>query len=262
MLDDAQRDRYQKIYNLLHSWQFTRTTAVSPEQETNYWRKPSVTELGSSELKWKEIIQKSAVLLYAGNLTERAKKSGWIGVSYNTSDSHHIQQDLKKTIPIPDNTVDAFQSEDVFEHIEPSVLLSVTFPEIYRIIKPGGMVRISVPDYRCDLLANRSWKDEQGRPYYDPSLGGEWNEKEKRVTGKAGAPHLWLPTYEKLKALIDLSPLSFCQAKWLHYYDVNGQPVMNKIDYSKGFVKRTPDNDPRVQNPRRPMSIVVDLYKK
>ena len=37
--------------------------------------------------------------------------------------------------------------------------------------------------------------------------------------------------------------------------------ITNKIDYSLGYISRTPDNDDRVKNPYRPMSIVVDCYK-
>ena len=47
-----------------------------------------------------------------------------------------------------------------------------------------------------------------------------------------------------------------------HYYDINGKSILNTIDYSKGFVSRTPDNDKRVQNPKRALSIVVDCYKQ
>ena len=46
------------------------------------------------------------------------------------------------------------------------------------------------------------------------------------------------------------------------YYDENGNSVTKKIDYSKGYVIRTPDHDKRVQNPYRAMSLVVDLYKE
>lgn len=30
-------------------------------------------------------------------------------------------------------------------------------------------------------------------------------------------------------------------------------PVLNNIDYTKGYIVRTPDNDKRLQTPRRPM---------
>ena len=48
---------------------------------------------------------------------------------------------------------------------------------------------------------------------------------------------------------------------YLHYYDNNNNSITNKIDYSKGYVRRTPDHDNRVKNPYRAMSIVVDCYK-
>ena len=48
---------------------------------------------------------------------------------------------------------------------------------------------------------------------------------------------------------------------FLHYYSCENIPVINYIDYSLGFISRTPDNDERVQSPRRPLSIVIDCYK-
>lgn len=260
MLDDAQRISYNRVYDLVDGWHFTKTT--SPERDTYWWRKPGInraeTKYIGLGLSWENVLKMIPIRLYAGNLTEYAKKDGCIGLSYKNSDKYHVYQDLTKPIPIPDNVVDAFQSEDVFEHIQVWDLLKITFPEIYRIMKPGGLIRISVPDYRCNVLANRSWKDDSGIPYFDPTMGGTWDEKKKHLVGRG---HVWLPTYEKLKALIDLSPLSFCQAYWLHYYDIEGQAVLNEIDYSKGYISRTPDHDSRVGNPRRPLSIVVDLYK-
>jgi len=37
--------------------------------------------------------------------------------------------------------------------------------------------------------------------------------------------------------------------------------VLKEIDYQKGYISRTSDNDERVMNPCRPLSIVVDIYK-
>ena len=37
--------------------------------------------------------------------------------------------------------------------------------------------------------------------------------------------------------------------------------VLKEIDYQKGYISRTPDNDKRVMNPHRPLSIVLDAYK-
>ena len=51
------------------------------------------------------------------------------------------------------------------------------------------------------------------------------------------------------------------KVQFLHYYDNSNNPIMKDIDYNLGYISRTPDNDERVKNPRRPMSIVIDCYK-
>jgi len=51
------------------------------------------------------------------------------------------------------------------------------------------------------------------------------------------------------------------KVEFLHYYDDTGKSIINDIDYTKGYICRTPDHDKRVQSPRRPMSIVVDANK-
>ena len=61
--------------------------------------------------------------------------------------------------------------------------------------------------------------------------------------------------------MLKLSNFSDDKIQYLHYYDENNNAVTKTIDYSNGWICRTPDNDKRVQNPYRPMSIVVDCYK-
>ena len=113
---------------------------------------------------------------------------------------------------------------------------------------------MSVPDYRCDILSSRTQKNPQGDFVFDPGGGGYFENGLVK-----GGGHVWFPTYEKVKSLLDIS--NFEKIIFYHYYDENDVPVTNKIDYSIGYVKRTPDHDERVHNPYRPMSIVVDCIK-
>jgi len=62
------------------------------------------------------------------------------------------------------NDVNIVQSEDVMEHIEYD-LLKNTINDIYRILKPGGLFRLSMPDYSCNVLYNQSEKDEQRKNF-------------------------------------------------------------------------------------------------
>ncbi|WP_082970839.1 methyltransferase domain-containing protein [Mycobacterium sp. E3298] len=213
-------------------------------------------------MKFSELSSLSVVNLYAGDLPDmpeyRARQQ--VGLSLTQEGKWHIRHDVSKPLPIPDEFVDTYQSEDVFEHIEYSKLPD-TISEIYRILKKGGLFRLSLPDYRCDVLYDRSVKDAMGNILFDPFGGGAYKRRPaifgKKKVVRGG--HVWFPKFENVSRL--LKDTKFSSVEFLHYYDENGTPHTKYIDYSKGFVKRTPDNDDRVSHPFRPMSIVVDCVK-
>ena len=181
-----------------------------------------------------------------------ANRTQWnpnlVGLVLHRGDKHSICHDITLPYPLPDNCVYSYQSEDVFEHIEFGKMHSV-LEEIYRILKPGGLLRISVPDYKHGALIERSVL-EDGKIVFDPMGGGTYESGYV-----CGGGHVWFPTYEKVKALLEES--SFTQYDFLHYYDENGTLIIKEIDYSKGYIERTPEHlgDGSV------VSIVVDCYK-
>jgi SAM-dependent methyltransferase len=157
---------------------------------------------------------------------------------------------------VPDGTIEIFQAEDVFEHIPYEGLANI-IDEIYRVLKPGGVFRLSVPDYRCDVYLTRVMRNDHGDIVFDPGGGGQFE------TGRVvGGGHLWFPVYESVKSLFDRT--SFArngEVRYLHYTDSSGAFVLRPIDHSLGPVRRTPDHDVRARDPRRPLSIVVDAIK-
>lgn len=191
--------------------------------------------------------------LYAGNVPMRQEYGKFTGLSLSISDERHIKHDIRDMHPFNDNSVYIYQAEDVFEHIEYHLLPAI-INDIYRILVVGGIFRLSLPDYRCDILAERSLTDDSGNIFFDPGGGG--NFKNGKVTGGG---HLWFPFFETVMCLLSLS--SFNDVRFYHYYNVLGEPVVNPIDYKIGYIQRTPDHDPRVSSPYRPMSIVVDCFK-
>jgi predicted SAM-dependent methyltransferase len=58
---------------------------------------------------------------------------------------HDIELDITKPLPYSDNTVDNIFSEHVVEHITQTEALRF-FEECYRILKPGGVIRTTIPD--------------------------------------------------------------------------------------------------------------------
>lgn len=213
-------------------------------------------------MKFSELLSLPCVRLYAGDIPDMPeyRSSRRVGLSLVQSDDWHIRHNVVNPLPIPDESVDVYQSEDVFEHIE-YAKLPATVSEIYRVLKKGGLFRLSVPDYRCNILVDRSIKNAEGNFVFDPGGGGSYWRRflifgEKRVV-RGG--HVWFPRYEDVFALLRDTP--FSSVEFLHFYDEDGVPHTRPIDYTKGYIKRTPDNDSRVSFPFRPMSIVVDCIK-
>lgn len=205
-------------------------------------------------ITFEDLKNRDDIHLYAGDipcLVEYGKDL--VGLSIVKSDRRHIQHDITVPYPLPDGIVASYQAEDVFEHIDYHRIVDV-MNEIYRILKPGGLFRLSVPDYRCDVLIARSIKGGNGEIVFDPDGGGTY-QNGKVINGG----HVWFPNYDKVMALFEKS--EFTKVNFLHYYKSDGTFVAKEIDYSKGWIQRTPDHDERVQNPYRPLSLVVDAYK-
>lgn len=190
--------------------------------------------------------------LYAGRLTRNLPQfHTHIGLTPYSPSPRNINHDVTQPMPL-NECIDIYQSEDVFEHISYDILPQV-FKYIYSVLKPGGLFRMSVPDYRFDVYRDRSVKAE-GRIIFDPVGGGKY---ENGIV--TGGGHLWFPTYESVTALAAASPFS----KWevLEGYDPDGTPIIKPIDEAYGRVLRTSYRDPRVASRPRPLSMVVDLWK-
>lgn len=185
-------------------------------------------------MKFSDIQDNESIYLYCGNLNQNRIVLSQIpfkGISSFRNDSSHIHADITEPFDLYDATVDVIQSEDVFNNIGYGIVPNI-LEEMYRVLKPEGYLRLSVPDYRCDVYS----KDLHNNT------------------------HVWFPTYDLIKQLVEDS--SFQHSVFYHYYDEYNKPVMRDIVYTKGWIVHTPDHDKRVQKPRRPMSIVVDCFKE
>lgn len=215
-----------------------------------------IKDLFKKKITFNDIKDNDYIYLYAGDIPnkEEYNREGIVGLSITHADYRTIRHDITRSFLLDDNTVDIFQAEDVFEHIEYEKLVQV-LNEIYRVLKPGGIFRLSVPDYKCDILYERTMKDNNGKLIFDKEGGGDF------IDGKVvDGGHVWFPTYEMVKGLIDKSMFNIY--KFYHYYDENGKSITENIDYSIGYIQRTPDHDERVRNPYRGMSIVCDCVKE
>jgi SAM-dependent methyltransferase len=200
------------------------------------------------------------IYLYAGDLSDALVKQSdnkFTGLSLTQNDNNHIQFDIRNQLPLQENSVDIFCAEDVMEHIDYKLQINI-FNEVHRILKPNGIFRLAVPDYRCDILFQRTLKTKKGELKFDPGGGGSYNQFRRKVVGGG---HIWFPNYQNVRNIFDKSNFEDKKVNFLHYYVDFNDFVLKDIDYSICHIARTPDNDSRVADPRRPMSIVVDATK-
>jgi SAM-dependent methyltransferase len=157
-----------------------------------------------------------------------------LGLSLSRSDKKHIRHNITYRHDLPDNSVSIYQAEDVFEHINYASLKFVV-KEIFRLLKSGGLFRLSVPDYNNPKYLKDEFvlKSTDGNVVFDPWGGGDYELE----TGKViNGGHIWFPKYETVKNLLET--VEWASVNFLQYYDENKNIHGQEVDYSKCYVHR------------------------
>lgn len=183
-------------------------------------------------LDWNKVKNRKTVKLYAGDICDEIHLADKdvVGLSINKEDCRHILHDITTSYPLPDDSVDSYQAEDVLEHIEYDKLVDV-INEIWRVLKPGSVFRLSLPDYFSPYLKNITLTDKDGHFLYDPTGGGKYID---HTVVKGG--HVWFPTIENVKPLLEKS--KFSNINYLCYREADGTLKKDTIDYTNGHVIR------------------------
>jgi SAM-dependent methyltransferase len=96
---------------------------------------------------------------------------GWLNTDFapDTYPEHRgtiVRLDAAKLFPLPDATFDYVFSEHQIEHIaEPAAHVMVA--ECFRILRPGGRIRIATPDLDAIVSLREGELDEPARHYVD-----------------------------------------------------------------------------------------------
>ena len=73
---------------------------------------------------------------------------GWINIDIDADPTVNVAADLSRSLPFRSETVDFIHSEDFIEHIDAEPGL-VFLQEAFRVLRPGGVMRIATPDLRA-----------------------------------------------------------------------------------------------------------------
>lgn len=89
---------------------------------------------------------------------------GWLNTDIDLYHDPVVYLDATKRFPFDDNTFDYIASEHMIEHVEYEAA-QVMLQECFRVLKPGGRVRIATPDLRT-LLALHSREKTSVQEFY------------------------------------------------------------------------------------------------
>jgi SAM-dependent methyltransferase len=205
--------------------------------------------------------------LYFGSLGLHERQyqvPNFVGLALHPAHDREVAHDATAALPFADATIAKVQAQDVLEHL-PLDRVPFVLDEIYRVLKPGGIFRLSVPDYRSPVMKRRSIYDARGRvtgdllmgatPYFDDTTG------DARVRfSEDGHAHVWFPRYELITHLILKSDIRKSgEIKFYQCFLDDHTYLCEPVPENEMYVQRAAPHDKRAGG--APISIVADFTK-
>jgi SAM-dependent methyltransferase len=204
--------------------------------------------------------------LYFGSLGQHERQfqvPNFTGLALEPAHARETKHNLTDPLPYADGSIAKIQAQDVLEHL-PFEKVPAVLDEIYRVLKPGGTFRLSVPDYRSPVQKRRSVYDARGRvigdlmmgatSYLDPSTGDA-----KVRFSEDGEAHLWFPRYELITHLVLKSELRKARIHFYQGFIDEHSYLCEPVPEDEMFVQRAAPHDRRAGG--APTSIVADFVK-
>ena len=83
------------------------------------------------------------------------------------AEPNYLNADLRNGIPFGDNSIDGILASHFFEHLDAQEAL-VMVRECHRVLRPGGVLRISIPDVKkfhaLSVADCQDWGEPNGTP--------------------------------------------------------------------------------------------------
>lgn len=193
---------------------------------------------------------RKGIKFYAGDICDEIHRrdKNLYGLTLFSTDSKHIRHDIREEYPVPDNSIVAYEAEDVFEYVEPEKQL-YAINEICRILKPHGYARFTLPDYNSPYLKRRTMCSANGDFLFDAMGGGTYGAQGIQEYGST-----YFATYEDFNRTLEKT--NFSRIDWLCYYTEDGILHKKYIDMNMGYVNRVSN-----ETNENVYCLVVDCYK-
>ena len=204
--------------------------------------------------------------LYFGSLGLHERQyqiPNFLGLALQPAHDREIKHNFTDPLPFGDGSIAKIQAQDVLEHVAFDTVAAI-LDEIYRVLRPGGTFRLSVPDYRSPVLKRRSIYDARGRVIGDLLMGA--TSYLDQATGDArvrfsedGDAHLWFPRYELVTHLVLKSEIRKAAIHFYQGFLDDHTYLCEPVPENEMFVQRAAPHDRRGGG--TPTSIVADFVK-
>lgn len=119
---------------------------------------------------------KKPIKLHLACGTNIVLDKGWTNIDLNTRNNKHVvKHDLSKPLPYKDNSVDMIFHEHFIEHL-PKYEGQAFLRECFRVLKPGGVMRVGWPDIAL-LVRAYALRDKKYFAYISKNVDGEIDSK-------------------------------------------------------------------------------------
>jgi SAM-dependent methyltransferase len=204
--------------------------------------------------------------LYFGSLGPHERQyqiPNFIGLALEPAHDREMRHDLTAALPYAQSSIAKVQAQDVLEHL-PFDKVPFVLDEIYRVLQPGGVFRLSVPDYRSPVQKRRSIYDARGRVVGDLLMGA--TSYLDATTGEArvrfsddGEAHVWFPRYELVTHLVLKSEIRKAQIHFYQGFLDDHTYLCEPLPDDEMYVQRAVPYDRRAGG--APTSIIADFVK-
>jgi predicted SAM-dependent methyltransferase len=138
-------------------------------------------------------------------------KEGWINVDVEAHPGVNCVYDCRKKLPFPNDSVRGIFCEHFFEHLEYTEEVPHFLSECHRVLKPGGNIRLIVPDLEAYVRAycSEGWMEleklrELGPNHKDPHFKCHYNTRMEllNMLFRQGSQHKFGYDYDTLAFLL------------------------------------------------------------
>lgn len=150
---------------------------------------------------------------------------GWVNLDSARGPAVDVVWDLGRDLPFPPESCSAIFSEHVIEHLSKSQGESL-LRECYRVLQPGGVLRMSTPDtgrYLRSYAGDREFLRHPDFPYPVETPLDRIN-----IVMREGGQHLWVYDFESLSSCMRKAGFSSVVEQG---FGASLHPRMQGIDY-------------------------------